>query len=70
MYYKGTKKECEDYNAKVTKGEKYLIPTLDYASIVSQKNGLEFAILAKDEYNSSMEIINAIPNSWKNNNQL
>ena len=50
MYYKGTKQECEDYNAKVTLGENYQGSTTSWANVTSNQNGEGFAILKHESY--------------------
>jgi hypothetical protein len=69
MYYKGTKEECEAYNTKVTLGEKYPNGTNRYAYIKKHKNGIDFAILKHDNYESYMEQIENLDN-WFNNTEL
>ena len=64
MHYKGTKKQCEDYNAKVTLGEKYQSSTSVWASVVKNENGQGFAIFKHDKYKSEMILINEIPSNW------
>jgi uncharacterized protein (DUF1810 family) len=64
MYYKGTKKECENYNKKVTLGEKYKDSTSVWANVVKNQNGQIFAIFKHDKYTSQMILINDIPNDW------
>ena len=70
MYYKGTEKECADYNKKVTLGEKYPNGTIRYAYVIEHKNGIDFAILKHDNYESDMTLINELPSDWYNNTEL
>ena len=70
MYYKGTKKACEAYNIEVTKAEKYKDSTDNWANIIKNQNGQGFAIAKHDNYESDMTLINKIPDSWKNNNEI
>ena len=69
MYYKGTEKECADYNKKVTLGEKYPNGTIRYAYIKEHKNGIDFAILKHENYESYMEEIENLDN-WYNNTEI
>jgi len=66
MYYKGTKEECEDYNAKVTLGENYQGSTNSWANVTSNQNEQGFAILKHKNYQSDMTLIDKIPDSWYN----
>jgi hypothetical protein len=66
MYYKGNKKQCQDYNKKVTLGENYQDLTNNWANIISNKNGKGFAIIKHNNYKSNMTLINKIPDSWIN----
>jgi len=66
MYYKGTKTKCEDYNTKVTLGENYESSTTGFASVNAHKNGIDFAILKHENYESDMTLIDKIPDSWFN----
>ena len=70
MYYKGTQTECENYNAKVTLGENYQSSTTSWANIIKNQNGQGFAIAKHDNYESDMTLINKIPDSWYNNNEI
>jgi hypothetical protein len=69
MYYKGTKKQCEDYNSKVTIGENYQNSTSVWAIVIKNENGQGFAIFKHDKYISEMILINEIPESWYNINE-
>ena len=70
MYYKGTKEQCEDYNAKVTLGENYQSSTNSWANVASNQNGEGFAILKHENYKSDMTLIDKIPDSWYNNLEI
>ena len=70
MYYKGTKTECEDYNAKVTLGENYQGSTDSWANVISNQNEQGFAILKHESYESDMTLIDKIPDSWYNNLEI
>ena len=70
MYYKGTKEQCEDYNAKVTLGENYQSSTNSWANLTSNQNGQGFAILKHENYESDMTLINKIPDSRYNNLEI
>ena len=69
MYYKGTEKECEDYNTKVTLGENYQSSTSVWASLIKNENGKGFAIFKHNKYESKMILINEIPKGWYNINE-
>ena len=69
MYYRGTKIECEDYNTRVTLGENYQDSTNSWANITSNQNGIDFAILKHDNYESYMEQIENLDN-WFNNTEI
>jgi len=70
MYYKGTKTECEDYNAKVALGENYQGSTTSWANVTSNQNGQGFAILKHESYESEMTLIDKIRDSWYNNLEI
>ena len=70
MYYKGTKEECEDYNAKVTLGENYQGSTNRWANVTKNQNVQSFAILKHENYESEMTLIDKIPDSWYNNLEI
>ena len=70
MYYKGTKEECEDYNTKVTLGENYQGSTDSWSNLISNQNGQGFAILKHEKYESNMQEIEKIPDSWRNKEKL
>ena len=63
MYYKGTKKQCNDYNQKVYNGTLSMLNdefTLSYASIIEIET--EFYILKHVDFNSdTMQIVNELP---------
>ena len=69
MYYTGTKQECEDYNTKVTSGEKYHGSTIKWDYVTEHQNGVEFSILKHDKYESEMEQIENL-DSWYNINPI
>ena len=66
MYYRGTKIECEAYNAIVTEGENYQGSTNSWANVIRNENGQGFAILKHENYESEMTLIDKIPDSWFN----
>jgi len=70
MYYKGTKTKCLAYDSLVTQGEKYQGSTNNWANVTSNQNGEGFAILKHKDYESDMNLINKIPDSWYNNLEL
>jgi hypothetical protein len=70
MYYKGTKIECEDYNTKVKLGEGYQGSTDSWANVTSNQNGEGFAILKHEKYESNMQEIDKIPDSWHNDLEI
>ena len=63
MYYKGTKKQCNDYNQKVYNGTLSMLNdefTLSYASIIEIET--EFYISKHVDFNSdTMHIVNELP---------
>ena len=63
MYYKGTKKQCQDYNKEVYNGTSSMLDdpfTLSYASIIEIET--EFYILKHVDFNSdTMHIVNELP---------
>ena len=70
MYYKGTQKQCKDYNDFVVRGEKYQSSTNSWADVIQNHNGRGFAILKHKNYKSNMQEIEKIPDSWKNKEKL
>jgi lysylphosphatidylglycerol synthetase-like protein (DUF2156 family) len=70
MYYIGTKQECEDYNNQVTLGERYKFSTVRWENVSHHKNGIEFAIFKHKNYESEMQTIDKIPDSWSNNSEI
>jgi len=64
MYYKGTKKQCNDYNQKVYNGTLSMLNdefTLSYASIIEIET--EFYISKHVDFNSdTMEIVSELEN--------
>jgi len=69
MYYIGTLQQCIDYNDQVTLGEKYKSSTVRWENVRNHKNGIDFAILKHDNYESDMEQIENLDN-WFNNNEI
>ena len=64
MYYKGTEKQCNDYNQKVynaTESMKQDPFTTSYASI--QEIERQFYILKHEDFDSNMEEVNQVPNN-------
>lgn len=59
MYYKGTLKECIDYNETVTAGEHYHGTTTHWADTIYSEGN--WYISKNDKYPSSMEEVNNIP---------
>ena len=70
MYYTGTKQECEGYNIIVTEGENYQSSTNRWANVTSNQNGIDFAILKHENYESDMTLIDKIPDSWYNDLEI
>ena len=63
MYYKGTKKQCQDYNRKVYNGTSSMLNdefTLSYASIIEIET--EFYILKHIDFDDTMEIVSELEN--------
>ncbi len=67
MYYKGTEKQCENYNVKVSKGEKYQGVT-DRWALVNDYEG-KYYILANEKYSSTLSTVDAIPYKIEENEQ-
>ena len=64
MCYKGTKKQCNDYNQKVYNGTESMKQdpfTTLYASI--QEIEGQFYILAHKDFESNMDEVNQVPNN-------
>lgn len=59
MYYKGTKKECENYNKLVTASFNFQGVTNSWSK-VQEINGC-FYIDKHDNYDSEMELVNELP---------
>ena len=67
MYYKGTKRQCQNYNSKVYNGTESMKQdpfTTSYASIKEIEG--QFYILKHKDFESNMEEVNQVPN----NNEL
>jgi len=64
MWYKGTKKQCNDYNQKVYNGTESMKQdpfTTSYASIKEIEG--QFYILKHKDFESNMEEVNQVPNN-------
>ena len=59
MYYKGTKQECDDYNAFVTAGQNYIGTTTQWAEPY-EVDGFWY-IIKNSNYLSEMEEVEAMP---------
>lgn len=59
QYIKATKKQCEDYNAKVMQGEKYEGTTSQWAEV--QEIEGSFYIAKHPNYSTELEIVNKLP---------
>ena len=62
MYYKGTKKQCQDYNKEVYNGTESMKQdpfTTLYASI--QEIEGQFYILKHEDFDSNMQEVNELP---------
>jgi hypothetical protein len=70
MYYTGTQQECIEYNTKVTVAEKYIDSTVRWMRVVVHQNGINFAILKHENYESEMQTVDEIPDSWGNNSGI
>lgn len=44
IYLKGTKADCEAYDAQVTAAENYRGSTTHWANVIAHQNGLDFCI--------------------------
>jgi hypothetical protein len=69
MYYKGTLQQCTAYNDQVTFGEKYKLPTVRWENVRNHKNGIDFAILKHQNYESELEQIENLE-GWFDNTEL
>jgi len=71
MYYKGTKRQCQDYNSKVYNGTSSMLNdefTLSYASIIEIET--EFYILKHIDFDDTMEIVSELQNKEFENKKL
>ena len=71
MYYKGTKKQCQDYNKEVYNGTSSMLDdpfTLSYASIIEIET--EFYILKHIDFDDTMEIVSELQNKEFENKKL
>ena len=71
MYYKGTKKQCNDYNQKVYNETLSMLNdefTLSYASIIEIET--EFYILKHIDFDDTMEIVSELQNKEFENKKL
>jgi hypothetical protein len=65
MYYKGTKAECEDYNANVTSQRNYDgVHSVKWAEIVAHPNGEEFAVRKHEDYTAELQEIEYLAEEW------
>jgi len=70
MYYTGTESECEAYNKKVVKGEKYSGLTINWADVTKRNLKDEYAILANSKYTSTLNLIESLPSDWYKSNHI
>ena len=71
MYYKGTKKQCQDYNKEVYNGTPSMKAdpfTTSYASIIEIET--EFYILKHVDFDDTMEIVSELQNKEFENKKL
>jgi len=71
MYYKGTKKQCQDYNKEVYNGTSSMLDdpfTFSYASIIEIET--EFYILKHIDFDDTMEIVSELQNKEFENKKL
>lgn len=59
QYIKGTKEQCEAYNAEVTQGENYQGITSQWAKV--QEIEGSFYIAKHPNYSNELEIVNQLP---------
>lgn len=59
MYYKGTKEQCEKYNAFVVKLENYKGVTNKWDEVVELYGN--WYILKHEKYEAAMELVNELP---------
>lgn len=62
MYFKGTKKECDQYNEKVTKGEKFHLDGQIYDKPIKIQGN--YYILKHSKYYSDMEEVEKLPKKF------
>tara|TARA_R110002110_G_scaffold7307_5_gene37122 strand:+ start:975 stop:1187 length:213 start_codon:yes stop_codon:yes gene_type:complete len=70
MYYTGSKSECEAYNTKVVKGEKYSGSTLRWANVRKRNLKDEYAILAHSKYTSTLNSMESLPSDWHKSSHI
>ena len=58
-YIKATKKECEFYNDKVTKGENYQSTTSKFDEIKEIKG--DFYVTKHPNYSTNLKVVNELP---------
>ena len=66
MYYvSDNKADLIAYNNLVKVGEKYDgTTTTDWANVIEHPNGLEFAILKHDKYQTDLQTVDALSSDW------
>jgi hypothetical protein len=69
MYLKGTYQQCIEYDHEITLGEKYKSPTVRWENVSHHKNGIDFAILKHQNYESELEQIENLE-GWFDNTEL
>ena len=66
MYYTSTNKaDLEAYNDKVVWGENYDgVYTTGWASIIEHPNGVDYAMLKHDNYNTELTLLEILSEDW------
>lgn len=66
MYYTSTNKaDLEAYNDKVVWGENYDgVYTTDWAQIIEHPNGVDYAMLKHDNYDTELTLLEILSEDW------
>ena len=66
MYYTSTNKaDLEAYNDKVVWSEGYDgVYTTDWAQVIEHPNGVDYAMLKHDKYNTELTLLEILSEDW------
>ena len=66
MYYTSTNKaDLKAYNDKVVWGEGYDgVYTTDWAQVIEHPNGVDYAMLKHDNYNTELTLLEILSEDW------